>query len=209
MHSFIFPQWWSKKMLRSCLACKNHNSSCFFLLLHNCEAIQDHHDVWSFKLHLRTLFFLFRMSYKKKVVQAIFAILCTYYTTNIKSLESQVYSYFNTFGKYLDQEKKSKSWVPLWKYSHLQHEIFPNSEEKKSLKIRRKEAELLNWVFFSQSFFMMTLPAYCCHSCRPIRQPNGILELHTLQTSFHLCIPKRDLAKPHFKYQLNISKTEL
>ncbi len=32
---------------------------------------------------------------------------------------------------------------------------------------------------------------------------------YTLQTIFHLCIPKKDLAKPHFYNQINISKTEL
>jgi hypothetical protein len=34
-------------------------------------------------------------------------------------------------------------------------------------------------------------------------------EKSTLQTLFHLCVPKKYLAKPHFYYQLNISKTEL
>jgi hypothetical protein len=33
--------------------------------------------------------------------------------------------------------------------------------------------------------------------------------LYTLQTIFSLCVPKIDLAKPHFKYHLYISKTEL
>jgi hypothetical protein len=34
-------------------------------------------------------------------------------------------------------------------------------------------------------------------------------KIAVLQTIFHICIPKKDLAKPHFEYQLNISKTEL
>ncbi len=36
-----------------------------------------------------------------------------------------------------------------------------------------------------------------------------LAEFSTLQTIFHLCIPKKDLAKPCFSYQLYISKTEL
>jgi hypothetical protein len=36
-----------------------------------------------------------------------------------------------------------------------------------------------------------------------------ILPCLALQKILHLCIPKKDLVKPHFLYQLNISKTEL
>ncbi len=31
---------------------------------------------------------------------------------------------------------------------------------------------------------------------------NGISQLSALQTIFQLCIPKKDLARPHFQYQL-------
>jgi hypothetical protein len=38
---------------------------------------------------------------------------------------------------------------------------------------------------------------------------NGISQLFALQTIFQLCIPKKDLTRPPFQYQLTISKTEL
>jgi hypothetical protein len=36
-----------------------------------------------------------------------------------------------------------------------------------------------------------------------------VCALGALQAIFHFCIPKKDLAKPHFSYQLHISRTEL
>jgi hypothetical protein len=47
-------------------------------------------------------------------------------------------------------------------------------------------------------------------TAQKIQGVNSFYELwNTLQTFFHVCIPKKDFAKPHFYYQLNISKTEL
>ncbi len=51
-----------------------------------------------------------------------------------------------------------------------------------------------------QSIWILT--EYQCHF--PYNRYSGT----ALQTIFHLCIPKKDLAKPHFFYQLNISKTK-
>jgi hypothetical protein len=46
--------------------------------------------------------------------------------------------------------------------------------------------------------------SYIVHNS-PMEQ--SFYNCNTLLTVFHWCIPKRGLAKPHFKYQLNISKS--
>ncbi len=42
----------------------------------------------------------------------------------------------------------------------------------------------------------------------PVRD-KGTQKTYKTPNNFQLCIPQKGLANPHFKYKLNISKTEL
>jgi hypothetical protein len=153
------------------------------------------------------------MSYKNKSCPGYFCYIM-YYTTNVKLLESQFYSCRNsatstTFGKYLDwenSEKKLKSQIPLWKYSHLPHEFMPNSTKSKNPTKRSREPQL---DLFFRSHSSWWLCQLIVAILADLLGNQMAFSGYTLQTSSRLCIPLIDLAKPRFKYQLNISKTEL